>query len=463
MQFKDALTKVPGFRYILEGMTIHSSAGRRMLYNLPFQTDMQALNAEYEKIETVIRCLWTKERKIKRKASDFNLWELKDIRGTLKQLQDGFVLGDIELFEVKNLALLAQKVGEEMFSVGLSVIQIPELSAVVDILDPEHTRIAQFYVYDAYSSDLRDVRAEIREEEDEEILQGLRTWEMKLEEEVRGMLSQKLKDYAEVLMLALENLAELDVLLGKAEYAIGWHLVRPHIVTGDTVYTGLFHMEVWEQLRKRNKEFQKVDIRIPAGATVITGANMSGKSVLLKSLMLAQYMAQFGFWVPAEKASVALVQEIWLSMGDEQDENKGLSSYAAEMLNINRIIRSVREGKRILALIDEPARTTNPAEGKAIVEALLTFMTQNNVSSVITTHYGGLEAPCKRLRVKGFREEVLREEWSVENMNEYMDYGLEEDHEEAVPQEALRIAEILGIDKELIDEARRFLKNEKAV
>lgn len=459
MQFKDALTQVPGFRYILEGMTIHSSAGRRLLYNLPFRTDKEGLNAEYEKIQAVIRCLWTKERKIKRQASDFNLWELRDIRGTLKQLQDGFILGDIELFEVKNLALLAQKVGQEMFSVGLTVMQIPDLSEVVDILDPEHTCIAQFYVYDAYSSELADVRADIRMEQDEEILQGLRTWELKLEDEIRERLSRELKVYTGVLALALENLAELDVLLGKAEYAIAWHLERPRIVTGDTVYSGLFHMEVCEQLHKRNKEFQKVDIRIPAGATVITGANMSGKSVLLKSLMLAQYMAQFGFWVPAEKASIALVEEIWLSMGDEQDENKGLSSYAAEMLNINRILLSVREGKQILALIDEPARTTNPAEGKAIVEALLALLTKHKVRAVVTTHYGGLEIPCRRLRVKGFREETLREEWSVENMNEYIDYSLEEDLGETVPHEALRIAEILGVDKELIDKARRFLKN----
>lgn len=460
MRFKDALTEVPGFRYILEGMNIHSSAGRRLLYDTPFLTDAAALNREYEKINEVIDCLWTPERKIRQQASDFNLWELKDIRGTLKQLQEGMVLGDIELFEIKNLALLAQRVRKEMFSLGLSVVQVPDLSEVVNILDPEHTRIAQFYVYDVYSSVLADVRADIRTEQDEELLKGLRNWEAKIEEEIRERLSQELREYAAVLPVALESLAELDVLIAKAEYAVACRLVRPRIVSYEIKYEGLFHIEVSEQLSKRGRKYQGVDIRIPGRATVITGANMSGKSVLLKAVMLAQYMAQFGFWVPAVKAAVVPVEEIRMSIGDEQDENRGLSSYAAEILNIHRILSAVKEGKKVLALIDEPARTTNPAEGKAIVEALVTLLTRHKVCSLVTTHYGGLEARCRRLRVRGFREGAGREDLTVENLNEYMDYALEEDKIEAVPHEALRIAEILNVDRELIEHARKYLKKE---
>jgi len=95
-------------------------------------------------------------------------------------------------------------------------------------------------------------------------------------------------------------------------------------------------------------------------------------------------------------------------------------------------------------LIDEPARTTNPTEGTALVSALVKVLRGDNVSLVMTTHYDIEPTDAHCLRVKGFE-------------NGTMNYELVEVQDGEVPHEALNIAESLGIDKEWIETAREIL------
>ena len=95
-------------------------------------------------------------------------------------------------------------------------------------------------------------------------------------------------------------------------------------------------------------------------------------------------------------------------------------------------------------MIDEPARTTNPTEGTALVSALVKVLRGDNVSLVMTTHYDIEPTDARCLRVKGFE-------------NGTMNYELVEVQDGEVPHEALNIAESLGIDAEWIAEAREIL------
>lgn len=460
--FKDILTRIRGFRFIAEQIPLSSSAGRRLLYHTPFVSDRKVLEMEYDRIEQLINRLYTGEAAVGVRSYTFGLEHLKDIRTTLERLSGGYVLGDIELFEIKELALLAGKVRQALEHYGLDVVSIPDLKGVADVLDPEHSGIAQFYVYNAYSAELAEVREAIRKEKDDERLAGLRSREQELEDEVRERLSGELSVCGKDLSEALEQMARLDVLSGKAKFAVSCGLTKPVFAEEKIVYTGLRHLEVEHQLARKGACFQPVSVSVISRGTVVTGANMAGKSVLLKSLMLAQYMAQLGMWVPAAQAEILPVDEVLVCMGDEQDEQRGLSSFAAEMMSINAIIAAVREGKRVLALVDEPARTTNPVEGTALVEALVDFLNRKNVLAMVTTHYSGLEVACRHLRVKGFIEEKVKDKLSLDNINNFLDYTLVEDEEETVPHEAIRIAEILGVDKELIDNAKIYLKTNDA-
>ena len=173
---------------------------------------------------------------------------------------------------------------------------------------------------------------------------------------------------------------------------------------------------------------------------------MGGKSVVLKTIVLNQLLAQFGFGVAAGCCCVNLVDGIVFCIGDDQNAQKGLSSFAAEMLAIDGAVKRMRKGENVLVLVDEPARTTNPVEGTALVEGLLEVISTNRGGFLLTTHYNIKNDKVKRYRVKGLVDGV-------------MDYTLVEAESGDVPHEAVAIAEKLGIDKQWIELTRKHLNN----
>ncbi|MEG0135350.1 MAG: hypothetical protein RR682_04995, partial [Cetobacterium sp.] len=164
------------------------------------------------------------------------------------------------------------------------------------------------------------------------------------------------------------------------------------------------------------------------------------------------------FFIPATSSEIKLVDEIYLTVGDFQSLESGLSSYAAEMLELNRIILSVRRGVKPLILIDELARTTNPQEGRAIVQSVIQILKEYNARAIITTHYDKIGKDIKRLRVKGLKHSEIPENISEKNIENYIDYSLIEDNLDKVPEEALSIAKLLNIDEEIIKRAYGYLK-----
>jgi dsDNA-specific endonuclease/ATPase MutS2 len=208
----------------------------------------------------------------------------------------------------------------------------------------------------------------------------------------------------------------------------------------------MFNPAVKEVVAKQGREYMPVDISIEREPVTIIGANMGGKSVVLKSLALNQLLAQFGFGVAARECQVNLVEEVALCIGDEQSIVRGVSSFAGEILAIDAVIKKIRGGKGLLALIDEPARTTNPVEGTALVEGLLEVIGKVKGGFVLTTHYNIGNDKVKRYRVKGLRDGV-------------MDYTLEQTQCGDVPQEAIAIAQSLGIDPEWIECTKRNINN----
>jgi len=165
----------------------------------------------------------------------------------------------------------------------------------------------------------------------------------------------------------------------------------------------------------------------------------------LKTLALCQYLFQFGFGIPAREASIVAVDKVFLSVGDEQDYRKGLSSFAAEIKRIDNMLSAANSGKIILSLTDEPAGTTNPKEGTALAAALLKVLLKKRALSVITTHYNIEKIECKRLKVIGFE-------------NGAMNYKLSLTVDNCAPEEAIRIADEMGANSEWINAARAELE-----
>lgn len=429
---------------MLDQLELQSGYARRWLLESPMMTSGEEIIAAYDVLHSFARFVAQVE-KTYIDTLQFRLQGLKDIRTTIRNLAQKAVLDDIELFEVKHLALLATDVNKLLMQHGMDgVVHIPVLDEVIAILDPDGMKIATFYIYDTYCAQLKDLRNQMRqhpEQQDELLLQA-----SELEEGVRQDLSQQLHPFASAIEQAQRALAQIDVNLAKALQMSQLGLVFPSLSPdGNCTYQAMFHPHVKQTLTDQGRAFQPVDISFGLKPTLITGANMGGKTVVLKTLTLCQYLFQFGFGIPAASAQIAVRDEIYFCIGDEQSVEKGLSSFAAEMKNIDAVIKASRENRKLLALIDEPARTTNPTEGTALVTALLTVLAGRDMSLVMTTHYDIEPGEARCLRVKGFEKGK-------------MDYRLIEVQDGEVPHEALNIAQSLGIDNEWINTARNLLE-----
>lgn len=448
MQLKECLNSPCGLDYLIENLDLQSSYARQLLLDSVCCNHAFILEAEYAVLKHFHASLSRRENAAKWETLKVKLMGLKDIRPTLNRLWVRETLDDLELFEVKHLALLVAEVRLQLHHLGLdTAVQLPDVDKVVEVLDPEGLRMATFCVYDAYSEELAALRAQWRAEGScrEELFVQV----SEKEAEIREKLCRQLRSSAEYLEQAQNVLARIDVLQAKVRQMLDLKLCFPAVKTeGETAYRGLFHPKVKAALEAKGKAFQPVDIAFGARPTLIVGANMGGKTVVLKSVALCQYLCQFGFGLPAASAEVVLKDEVCFCIGDHQDETDGLSSFAAEMKQTDALIQTARRGVKLLALLDEPARTTNPAEGTALVRALLEVLRPLPVSLLMATHYSlPLDGGQRCLKVRGMQ-------------NEGMDYALEEVKDGKVPQEALHMARQLGVDNEWLDSASLLINNQ---
>ena len=445
MQLRKLIDSPCGLRFILDELCTHSSYSRKLLLESTMMHDRESIEKSYSVLKEFYHVVENDDNKNAIQTLQFKLCKLKDINNTISRLSSSTVIDDIELYEVKSLALLSADVKNILEKLNLiNVIEIPTLDDVVKILDPDGLRIATFYIYDSYSEELAVLRKKLKEKDfyQEEIYNKV----MEVEDAIRTKLSEALKPFASTLCEALNALADVDLNLAKALQMKELGLCFPTISNDNVAtYKGIFHPEVKNILDKEKREYQKVDIQFGMKPVIIMGANMGGKTIVLKTLAMSQYLMQFGFGIPADSAEMMIYDEMFCLTTDDQSLNKGLSSFAAEMKNIDAVIKASHDDKKILALIDEPARSTNPTEGTALVSSLVKLLQDKAMSLIIVTHYNIKTYNNKCLRVKGLE-------------NGKMNYELVETHEGEVPHEALNIAESLGVAPQWISMAKEILE-----
>ncbi len=475
MLLRDKLKEEPGFQYVVDSLELMSTAGRRHLLDTPWMTEPEAIVSEHSHIATLIALLGDEQYNRPIGVIRHKLMELHDIATTLRNLLHHVSLNEVELFEIKQLSLLCIEANRAADTMGIRrMLAIPDLQETFQLLDPDNTGTPNFYIYDSYHPQLGPIRKELKAQQayldahEREMDEEQRSQQMNrisdlfgqqetLQQEVIARLSDQLHPMGDRLMEALERMAYTDVLMAKATQAIEWHLCQPQLSTDGTCYRNLVNLRLQHRNRELQIRYQPIDIDLHSGVCFITGANMAGKTVVLKTVGIAQLMVQFGMYAPADEAQVQLVDDVVFCIGDEQNEMNGLSSFASEINKISNTLHYAAQA-HLLILIDEPARTTNPIEGKAIVQSIGTLLDQRPSLTLVTTHYSQLGLSCRRLRVKGFVESMADIPLSPNNINRFMDYSLQPDTSDDVPQEALRIATILGCDAEMLQLAKNLLK-----
>lgn len=448
---------IPGLREVLEDMEILSAPGRSALRQREMIADAEGIRMRLQNVAEMLMIVKEGDSRMMARL-DALLHEVHDIAGTIAGLENRHIPDDVELFEIKSLAIFAGSIRDIITGLGVTAVTLPDLSEVKRILDPDGTDTSHFYIFDSYDDRLSELRGALRKANpDSPEAAELFAAQAAVEEEVRKHLGAQLYEHAPQLRKALVAIGELDVLLAAARQALRLQLCRPHIEPEEPIlYLNLFNPPLKRRLESKGMEFQPVDIIIEKGVTLITGANMGGKSVTLKSLAIAQAMAQLGFYVPASTATIAPMDEIRLCIGDTQSEQTGLSSFAAEMKAIDEALQSMKEGKNLLLLIDEPARTTNPEEGKALAAAIIEVFGRYASHTVITSHYSGLSAR-RHWRVKGLSDLCSNTTVTPATLSRMMDYGLQPASDSEPPREALRIAGMLGVDTDITSAARRHI------
>ncbi|MDR0798903.1 MAG: Smr/MutS family protein, partial [Dysgonamonadaceae bacterium] len=189
-------------------------------------------------------------------------------------------------------------------------------------------------------------------------------------------------------------LAEIDFIRAKALLANDLEAILP--VVEDRVQMDWFravHPLLYLAHRKQNKPVIPLDIELnpeKGRILLISGPNAGGKSVLLKTFGLLQYMLQSGLLIPVEERSkTGIFQDIFLDIGDEQSIENDLSTYSSHLTNMKFMVRNAHP--QSLILIDEFGGGTEPQIGGAIAEALLNRFNQKRSFGVITTHYQNLK------------------------------------------------------------------------
>ena len=290
------------------------------------------------------------------------------------------------------------------------------------------------------------------------------------EERVREMLSRKIAEKEAVLLENCEKMGALDLALARAIYAIKHDLTKPEITEEHvSAFEDGRNLQVEDIIREKGKTYCPISLSLADGVTMITGANMGGKTISLKLAGQIPILAQYGFFVPAKHAKIGLSNYMQILIGDSQSVERGLSSFGSEMEELKEILDKGQE--RSLILIDEIASGTNPTEGTALTKSLVDYLIEKPYISLITTHFESVteRKDIVNMQVRGLADcnfTLLNREIQHANrrdriniISKYMDYRLYRvDSEAQVPKEALSIAAMLGINKEIIEGAKKYMK-----
>lgn len=450
MRFQQAVAEYPSLKTIYSQMELQTSMGRKLLTDTEFSHSSAWIKRQWEQTE---ECMAFRKAQNEQSLHHFLclMGEICDISGTISLIEQGETADDVGLFELKVFCINVKKVGKLFAS---SLMPLPNLQEVINILDPEKLELPRFYIYSAYSKELEEKRKEwekAKEKDDQEASRKLYCECSDLEDKVRAELCSRIRPFIPKIKQAMENIAQTDVAFAKAVLAEELHLNKVSIdETAEIKYRNMFHPVVKRLMTKSGRRYQDIDVQVDERVLLITGANMAGKTMILKTLALNQLLLQYGFFLACESGEVCLVESVQCSIGDGQNEEQGLSSFAWEIKTLDNIIKTMRQGGRHLVLVDELARTTNPIEGKKLVEGFIKVCSEQSSLAVVTTHYSNIQAPCRSMRVKGFMHQDLTPPIDIDRISDHIDYSLIESDNRQVPTEALNLCRLLAVDDDWI-------------
>ncbi|NLU23425.1 MAG: hypothetical protein GXW99_01640 [Clostridiales bacterium] len=466
-----------GLQYALDTLHGCSPFGAEKIRRLRFYgpQEREELETELYNVEQAAR--FASELKTEYDKIGMVLCQMKDIRNSLRRCAEGVCPDHVELFEIKgylqrleNLIPLYEKVDEKTNFRDLTFF---DPKPALSVLDPENTRSRGFYIPDNSTPRLKELRTEKKrleeslfhaEEKDKDAIRMERTKicaeEDSEEMKVRAAMGKAIAPLVPDLLENADMAGRLDFLLQKALFAVRYGGVRPELTDGELALTDMINPEICDLLEEKNRKFVPVSITLNRGATVITGANMGGKSVALKTVALNVLLFQAGFLVCAKGAKMPLFESVKMLFEDMQSIQSGLSGFGSEIVEFQKALDEVEQGYSLF-LLDEFARGTNPDEGAVIVQAVTRYLNGVNAISILSTHYDKVaENADAHYQIIGLRDidpEAIRRELQgsgdngIEIIARHMNYGLYRvEGRSDCPRDALNICRMLSLKPEIL-------------
>lgn len=285
---------------------------------------------------------------------------------------------------------------------------------------------------------------------------ALRELQLKEQREIHRILTEltrQVQEIREPLAAALKTLVEIDVLAAKAKYSI--EIVGNALnlaVTPSIILVQARHPVLLQ--RHKREEVVPLDLSVGDKTTtlLITGPNAGGKTVALKTVGLLGVCTMAGLHVPAASHSeIFPFHSLFVDIGDDQSIETDLSTFSSHLINMKETIEGA--DSHSLVLVDEIGAGTDPSEGAALAAAVLTALHQRRAITIATTHDGFLKA-------------FAHESEGMENAS------MEFDQESLRPTYRFRtgipgssfafeLAERIGIDKDVLETARKHVGVEK--
>ena len=465
---KDAI----GLTFVLNQLAPSSPYGKEKLKELRF-LDKQGLEKSFHNIEQVLYCI--KEHSNHIETLKLYLSDLKNIRQSIARSNVN-TLHQIELFEIKQFLLTYEKLLNTFNLLAKNVtfvdINLQPMTQVLTILDPKEQRVASFMLdspaLEVIRKEKLQIEAELTTANDESTRSLLSTKRRELvaKEEAEEAnkakeLTEHIKQYVALFFENMYNIAELDFAIAKGSIALKYSATKPTIAQ-KLALTNMANPYVEYALAKQGKHITKVSIDLPQGVTIITGANMGGKSISIKTTVLNILLCRMGLFVFAEQAHIPMFDDVYLISEDMQDIGKGLSSFGAEMLFFNSIAKQIKT-KFLFIALDEFARGTNPEEGGTIVKAVASYLSKTTSICVMTTHYDKIASPLfKHYQVAGLDLAKAKHELGdindISHISQYMDYTLVEvSSATKPPRDALNICRLIGLDEDILNHIEEAL------